>query len=111
MDAIKTAALTASFTLTESVFCSVGILFTTASTKVLSSSMINTIRTDTISKIRAISETGNSSAAGIKITATALIQCGRQFHHKMCFLRPASCSQILSTIEAKFSFSHALRVA
>jgi hypothetical protein len=110
MDAIKTAALPASFALAESVCCSVEILFTVASTTVLSSSMINTRRKDTISKIRTISETGNSNTAGIKITATAN-QCGRQFHHKMCFLRPASCSQMLSTIEAKFSFSHALRVA
>ena len=65
MDAIKTAVLPASFALTESVCCSVEILFTEASTAVLSSSMIDTKRTDTIS------ETGNSSAAGIKITQTA----------------------------------------
>ena len=78
MDAIKTAALAASFALAESVFCSVEILFTVASTTVLSSSMINTRGTDTISKIRTISETDNSSAAGIKITVTAS-QCGRQF--------------------------------
>jgi len=110
MDAIKTAALPASFALAESVYCSVEILLTAASNAVLSSSMINTRRTDTISKIRTISETGNSSAAGIKIPATAN-QYGRRFYHKMCFLRPASCSQMLSTIEAKFSFSHALRVA
>ena len=71
MDAIKTAALPASFALAESVCFSVEILFTVASTAVFSNSIINTRRTDPISKIRTISETGNSSAAGIKITATA----------------------------------------
>jgi len=71
MDAIKTAALPASFDLAEIECCPLGILLTTASTTVLSISMINTRRTDQISKIRTISETGNSSAAGIKITATA----------------------------------------
>ena len=50
MDAIKTAALAASFALAESVYCSVEILFTSASTAVLSSSMINTRMKDTISK-------------------------------------------------------------
>jgi len=71
MDAIKTATLPASFALAESVCCSAEILFTVASTEVLSNSMTNTRRTDSISKIRTKSETGNSSAAGIKITATA----------------------------------------
>ena len=71
MDAIKTVALPASFALAESVCCSVEILFTAASTAVFSNSIINTGRTDRISKIRTISETGNSSAGGIKITATA----------------------------------------
>jgi len=42
------------------------ILFTVASTIVLSSSMINIRRADRISKIRKISETDNSSATGIK---------------------------------------------
>ena len=78
MEAIKTAALPASFALAESVCCSVEILFTAASTAVLSNSMISTSRTDPISKIRTIRETGKRSAAGIKITATAN-QCGRKF--------------------------------
>ena len=50
MDAIKTAALPESFTLAESVFCSVEILLTPASSAVLSNSMINTRMKDTISK-------------------------------------------------------------
>ena len=54
-------------------------------------------------KIRTISETGKSSTTGNKITVTAN-QCGRQVHHKMCFLLPANFSQMLST-------THALRVA
>ena len=71
MDTIKTAALPASFALIESVCCSMEILLNAASNAVLSSSMINIRRTDKISKIRTIGETGNSSAAGIKITANA----------------------------------------
>ena len=47
------------------------IMLTTALIALLNSSMINTRRTDKISKIRTISETGNSSAAVIKKTATA----------------------------------------
>ena len=50
MDAIKTAALPASFALAESVCCSVEILLTAVSSAVLSNSMINTRMSDTISK-------------------------------------------------------------
>tara|TARA_B100000686_G_C16055301_1_gene601931 strand:- start:358 stop:537 length:180 start_codon:yes stop_codon:yes gene_type:complete len=50
MDTIKITGLPASFALAESVYCSVEILFTSASTVVLSSSMINTRMNDTISK-------------------------------------------------------------
>tara|TARA_B100001750_G_scaffold200868_1_gene175337 strand:- start:303 stop:482 length:180 start_codon:yes stop_codon:yes gene_type:complete len=50
MDTIKITGLPASFALAESVYCSVEILFTSASTAVLSSSMINTRMNDTISK-------------------------------------------------------------
>ena len=50
MDTIKISGLPASFALAESVYCSVEILFTSASTAVLSSSMINTRMNDTISK-------------------------------------------------------------
>jgi hypothetical protein len=50
MDTIKITVLPASFALAESVYCSVEILFTSASTAVLSSSMINTRMNDTISK-------------------------------------------------------------
>ena len=50
MDTIKTTVLPASFALAESVYCSVEIIFTSASTAVLSSSMINTRMKDTISK-------------------------------------------------------------
>jgi len=71
MDAIKTAGLAAYIALAESVRCSVEILFTTASSAVLSSSMINTRRTDPIIKKRTIGETGNRNAAGNKKTATA----------------------------------------
>ena len=66
MDAIKTAALPASFSLSESVSCHLGILFTAASNAVLSISMINTRRTCTISKLRTNSETGNCIATGKK---------------------------------------------
>ena len=71
MDAINTAALPAHFALAESLCCSIEILFTGASTTELRSSMTNARRTDKISKILTIRETGNSSAAGIKITANA----------------------------------------
>ena len=50
MDTIKITGIPASFALAESVYCSVEILFTSASTAVLSSSMINTRMNDTISK-------------------------------------------------------------
>ena len=71
MDAIKTAALPSSFSLSESVSCHLGILFTVGPTAVLNSSMNNIRRTDKINKIRTISEKSNSSAAGIIITAAA----------------------------------------
>ena len=70
MDAIKTAALPTSPALVERVCCFGGIMLTEALIEFLSSSEINTIRTDTISNIRTIRETGNSSAAGIEITST-----------------------------------------
>jgi len=65
MDAIKTSTLRASFTLEESVCCSVGILLTADSTSVLGDSMVNIRRTDTISK------TDNSISAGIKKNANS----------------------------------------
>ena len=104
MDTIKITVLPASFALSESVYCSEEILFTSASTAVLSSSMINTRMKDTISK----------QAVAVQQEfkfIQPLIQSGRQFNHKMCFLHPANCSQMLYTSEAKVSFSHALKVA
>ena len=50
MDTIKITGLPASFAFAENVYCSVEIIFTSASTAVLSSSMINTRMNDTISK-------------------------------------------------------------
>ena len=104
MDTIKITGLPASFALAESVYCSVEILFTSASTAVLSSSMINTRMKDTINKLAIAVQ------QEFKFIQP-LIQSGRQFNHKMRFLQPANCSQMSYKSEAKFSFSHALKVA
>ena len=58
MDTIKITGLPASFALAESVYYSVKILFTSASTAVLSSSMINTRMKDTINKLAIASAAG-----------------------------------------------------
>jgi hypothetical protein len=68
---IKIAALPTSFARPERGCCSVEILFTTASIRLLSNSTINIRKTVVISKIWTIGETGNIKAAGIRMTATA----------------------------------------
>ena len=95
MDNIKITGLPASFALAESVCCSVGITFTAASTAVLSSSMINTRMKDTISK----------QAVAVQQEFKfihPLIQCGRQFNHKMCFLHPPTVVKCFTQVKQSF---------